>query len=175
MKYEYIPVPKKNKMKKISISLFLSGLIVFIIGGIEAIPFRVGLQLGSAILLVASIAVVVKYALKAYRYRIDDCGDGDEFFIDEITRSACFTVCRLELSKLVAVKKWSECDKELRSKKRYSYCPDILGDDTYLLEFFESKYDNSDKIIRIRLTPDEKLVSILTDVAAKNAEKQSDM
>lgn len=171
MKYEYIPIPKSNRMKKIAIALFFGGLITVIVGAINVIPFRGAIQFCGVVLMTMSIMVMVKCVLKAYRYRIEDLGEGDELLVDEITRNACVTVCRLELSKLKSVKKWEECGKELRSKRRYSYCPDVLESGTYLIEFHESNYDNTAETIRIRLSPDEKLISIFNAYTAKNAEK----
>lgn len=169
MKYEHIPVPKRSKIKWVSALFLIGGIIVTLVGGINLIPYRSIVQIGGIVLLAVSIMIMAKYATKGYRYRIEDIGEGDEFFVDELTRTSNVTVCRLELSKLISVKAWKDCDKELRGKKRYSYCPDILGEGTYLLEFEGSGYDNTDKIIRIRLTPDERLVSIFTEWVAKNS------
>lgn len=169
MKYEHIPVPKRSKIKWVSALFLIGGIIVTLVGGISLIPYRSIVQIGGIVLLAVSIMIMAKYATKGYRYRIEDLGEGDEFLVDELTRTSNVTVCRLELSKLISVKAWKDCDKELRSKKRYSYCPDILGEGTYLLEFEGSGYDNTDKIIRIRLTPDERLVSIFTEWVAKNS------
>lgn len=170
MKYEIIPTPQTNKTKRLATWLFICGVILFIAGGVKAIPFRFVLQLAALVALTASIMLIGRFLLRAYAYRIDDMGDGFELFVDEITRSARYTVCRMELSKLVAVTKWEDYGKEERTKKRYSYCPDAFGDGSYVLEFIDSAYDVTTDRIRVRIAPDEKLLSIFNEALARNKE-----
>ena len=170
MKYEIIPTPQTNKTKRLATWLFICGVILFIAGGVKVIPFRFVLQLAALAALTASIMLIGRFLLRAYAYRIDDLGEGFEFFVDEITRSTRYTVCRMELSKLVSVTKWEDCGKDERAKKRYSYCPDAFGDGSYVLEFVDSAYDVTADRIRVRIAPDEKLLSILNEAVARNNE-----
>lgn len=170
MKYQYIPTPKKNKIKKLATALFFAGLVLFVLGGVKMIPFRVVLQTASVAAFTSAILLVGRFLLRAYGYRIEDLGEGDEFLVDEITRSTCVNVCRLELSKLVGVKEWDKLTKEEKGIKYYNYSPDPWGDGTYLLEFYESEFDNTDEKIRVRVMPDEKLLALLKEYE-KNEEE----
>ena len=161
MKYEYIPIPQKNKVKRVATLMFFLGLATFALGGVKVIPFRVVLQIASLVAFTSAIMLVGKFLLRAYGYRIEDFGEGDEFVVNEITRATCVTVCRLELSKLASVKKWDELSKEERGKKCYNYSPDPYADGTYLLEFTESELDPSGEKIRIRILPDATLLTML--------------
>ena len=175
MKYEFIPTPQTNKTKQLATWLFIFGIILFIAGGIKVIPFHFILQLASLASLTASIMLMGRFLLRAYSYRIEDMGEGDEFFIDEITRRTRYTVCRIELSKLVSLCKWEEYSKEERAKKRYNYCPDAFGDGSYVLEFIDSAYDITAERIRVRITPDEKLISIFNEAISKNREAREEI
>ena len=168
MKYEFIPTPQNNKTKRLATWLFICGIILFITGGLKAIPFRSALQLASLASLTASIMLMGRFLLRAYSYRIEDMGEGDELLVDEITRRSRYTVCRVELSKLVSVCKWENCSKENRAKKRYNYSPDPFGEGAYLLEFIDSAYDVTADRIRVRITPDEKLLAIFNEAIARN-------
>ena len=168
MKHEYIPVPKNNKTKKIAVSFFFGGLILFVVGGLKMIPFRMAIQFVAIASFTVSIMLVGRFLLRYYAYRIEDMGEGDEFFVDEITRKTRYSVCRLEMSKLVGVYKWSELSKEERDKKRYNYCPDAFTSDAYLLEFVDSNYDTASEHIRVTIQPDEKLLAMLNEAAEKN-------
>ena len=170
MKYEFIPTPQNNRTKRLATWLFICGIILFIAGGVKIIPFRFILQLVALATLTASIMLMGRFLLRAYAYRIEDMGEGDELFVDEITRRSRYTVCRMELSKLVSVRKWEEYSKEERAKKRYSYCPDAFGDGSYVLEFSDSAYDITAERIRVRIAPDEKLLSILNESIARNSQ-----
>ena len=163
MKYEYIPVPKKNKVKRVATLLFFLGLAMFVVGGVKVIPFRVVFQIAALVAFTSAIMLVGRFLLRAYGYRIEDFGEGDEFVVNEITRSTCVTVCRLELSKLTAIKKWDELSKEERGKKFYNYSPDPYADGTYLLEFADSAYETDCEPIRVRVLPDDKLIPILIE------------
>ncbi len=163
MKYEYIPMPKKNKVKHVATLLFFLGLAMFLVGGVKLIPFRVVFQMASLVAFTAAIMLVGRFLLRAYGYRIEDFGEGDEFVVNEITRATCVCVCRLELSKLTAVKKWDELSKDERGKKFYNYSPDPYADGTYLLEFVESSYAPNSDPIRVRILPDDKLLSLLEE------------
>ena len=168
MKYEYIPIPKNNKTKKIATSFFFLGLILFVAGGLKIIPFRSLLQLAAIASFVVSILLVGRFLLRYYAYRIEDMGEGDEFFVDEITRKTRYSVCRLEMKKLVSVRKFSELTKDERAKKRYNYCPDAFTSDAYLLEFIDSRYDITSERIRVTVQPDEKLLAILKEAVRNN-------
>ena len=176
MKYEYIPIPQKNKVKRVATLMFFLGLATFALGGVKVIPFRVVLQIASLVAFTSAIMLVGKFLLRAYGYRIEDFGEGDEFVVNEITRATCVTVCRLELSKLTAVKKWSDIPKEEKSGRSYSYnySPDPFSEDTYILEFFESNYDITGTVIRVRILPDEKLVSLLEGYVIPISERQGE-
>ena len=171
MKYEYIPTPKSNKTKKIATCFFFSGLILFVVGGVKMIPFRGVIQVASMAAFTISILLVGRFLLRAYAYRIEDMGEGDEFFVDEITRKTRYSVCRLEMSKLVAVYDRRQLSKDERSKKHYNYCPDAFADESYILEFIDSIYDITSERIRVRIQPDEKLLSILKETAEQNSER----
>lgn len=168
MKYEYIPIPKNNKTKKMAVSFFFGGLILFVIGGLKMIPFRSAIQLAAIASFTVSIMLVGCFLLRYYAYRIEDMGEGDEFFVDEITRKTRYSVCRLEMKKLVGVYKWSELSKEERGKKRYNYCPDAFTPEAYILEFIDSNYDITSERIRVAIQPDEKLLAMLNDASEKN-------
>ena len=170
MKYEFIPTPETNKTKRLATCLFICGILLFIVGGIKIIPFHFVIQLASLATLTASILLMGRFLLRAYSYRIEDMGEGDELLIDEITRRTRYTVCRIELSKLLSVCKWEEYGKEERAKKRYSYCPDAFGDDSYVLEFYDGAYGVTADRIRVRITPDERLLSIFNEAIAKNTQ-----
>ena len=171
MKYEYFPLPKNNRTKKIATCFFFAGLILFVLGGINLIPFRSMLQLAAVASFVVSIMLVARFLLRYYAYRIEDVGDGDEFFVDEITRRSRFSVCRLEMCKLVSIKKLLDVPKEEKNKKRYNYCADAFTKDAYMLEFIESKYDVTAERIRIIIQPDEKLLEIFESAAKANNEE----
>lgn len=170
MKHEYIPVPKANKTKRLATILFFAGLVLFVLGAVKMIPYRAVIQVASLATLTASIMLVGRFLLRAYAYRIEDMGEGDEFFVDEITRRTRYSVCRLEMRKLVAIHPWDSASKELKNKKRYSYCPDIFGGGAYLLEFFDSDYDITSERIFVKITPDEKLLEILGEAVLANKE-----
>lgn len=171
MKYEYIPIPKSNKTKRIATCFFFGGIVLFVLGGIKLIPFRLLLQFASIACFTLSIFMVGRFLLRSYAYRIEDMGEGDEFFVDEITRKARFYVCRLELSKLVSVRKHSELSREERSRRHYNYCPDALCDDSYMLEFKDSSYDVTSDVILVRIQPDDKLLSLLNEAVESNSNK----
>ena len=97
MKFEYIPVPKSNKTKKIATCFFFAGLILFVLGGVKMIPFSSVIQFAAVVAFTTSILLVGRFLLRSYAYRIEDMGEGDELFVDEITRKARFSVCRLEM------------------------------------------------------------------------------
>lgn len=170
MKYEHIPTPQSNKTKRLATWLFICGAILFVVSGIKVIPFRFVPQIIAIGALTASIMLMGRFLLRAYAYRIDDMGDGDEIFVDEITRAARYTVCRLELKKLVKMTKWEDYPQEERGKKRYNYSPDAFGGGTYVLEFIDSAYDITAPRIRIKILPDERLTAILEGVIAQNTQ-----
>ena len=116
--------------------------------------------------------LIGRFLLRAYAYRIEDMGEGDEIFVDEITRNTRYTVCRLELKKLVKMTKWEDYPKDERGKKRYNYSPDAFGDGSYVLEFIDSAYDVTADRIRIRITPDEKMLAIFNEIIAGNSETE---
>lgn len=174
MKYEYIPIPKNNKTKKIAVSFFFAGAVLFTVGGLKMIPFRSLLQLAAIASFTVSIMLVGRFLLRYYAYRIEDMGEGDELFVDEITRKTRYSVCRLEMRKLVGIYKMSELSREERGKKRYNYCPDAFTSDAYLLEFVNSDYDNTAEHIRISIQPDEKLIAILNETLEKNRGENSE-
>ena len=174
MKYEYSPEPKSSKTRKIATSFFFGGIILFVAGGVKMIPFRSLLQFAAMASFTVSILLVGRFLLRTYAYRIEDMGEGDEFIVDEITRGGRYSVCRLELTKLCSVRKRSELSKEEQGKKHYNYCPDAFASDSYVLEFIESSYDITAERIRVRIQPDEKLLSMLTDAAKANAEAQNE-
>ena len=174
MKYEYIPTPKNNKTKKTAVCFFFAGLILFIVGGVKMIPMRSVIQLASMASFTIAILLVGRFLLRAYAYRIEDMGEGEEFFVDEITRKSRFSVCRLEMRKLVGVYCRKDLSKEEQNKKHYNYCPDAFANDSYILEFVDSEYDITAERIRVRIQPDDKLLSILEEAAAKNAELGSE-
>lgn len=172
MKHEFIPTPSNNKTKRLATWLFICGVILFVVGGIKVIPFRFVPQIAALGALTASIMLIGRYLLRAYAYRIEDMGEGDEIFVDEITRSTRYTVCRLELKKLVKITKWENYPKDERGKKRYNYSPDAFGDGSYVLEFIDSVYDVTADRIRIRITPDEKMLAIFNEIIEKNSETE---
>lgn len=174
MKYEHIPVPKNNKTKKIATSFFFIGLILFVAGGVKMIPFRSVLQLAAVASFVVSILLVGRFLLRYFAYRIEDLGEGDEFFVDEITRKTRYSVCRLEMRKLVSVRKFSELSKDERAQKRYNYCPDAFTSDAYMLEFIDSQYDITSERICVTIQPDEKLLAILQEAARNNEANDED-
>ena len=171
MKHEYIPTPSTNKTKRLATWLFICGAILFVVSGIKVIPFRFIPQIAALCSLTASIMLMGRFLLRAYSYRIEDMGEGDELFVDEITRNMRYTVCRLELKKLVKMTKWEEYPKEERGKKRYNYSPDAFGDCTYVLEFIDSAYDVTAERIRVRLLPDEKLIELFSQAISQNTEE----
>ena len=65
MNYEYIPIPKKNKTKKRATTLFFLGLICFVLGGVNIIPFRSVFQVASFALITVAIILVGKHLLRA--------------------------------------------------------------------------------------------------------------
>lgn len=168
MKYEYVPFSKNSKTKKMALSFFFGGLILFVIGGIKAIPFRSVIQLASIASLTVSILLVGRFMLRAYAYIVKDFGEGDELVIDEIMRKSRCSVCRLELKKLTAVRRLSELPNDEKKKKRYNYCPDAFASDAYALDFVDGNYDTSTETIRIVLQPDKKLVSIFNEALDMN-------
>ena len=170
MKFEYIPVPKSNKTKKIDTCFFVAGLILFVLGGVKMIPFSSVIQFAAVAAFTTSILLVGRFLLRSYAYRIEDMGEGDELFVDEITRKARFSVCRLEMKKLVAVYDRKTLSKEEKSKRHYNYCPDAFANDSYILEFINSEYDISSERIRIRIQPNEKMLEILNAAIAANKE-----
>ena len=172
MKHEYIPVPKNNKTKKIAVCFFFGGLILFVVGGLKMIPFRGAIQFAAIASFTVSILLVGRFLLRYYAYRIEDMGEGDEFFVDEITRKTRYSVCRLEMRKLVGIYKWSELSKEERGKKRYNYCPDAFTSDAYLLEFADSNYDITSERIRVSIQPDEKLLELLNKALEGNVKAE---
>ena len=171
MKHEFIPTPSTNKTKRLATSLFFGGVILFVVGGIKLIPFRSVIQILSLAALTASIMLIGRFLLRAYAYRIEDAGEGDELFVDEITRSSRYTVCRMELSKLVRVTKWEDYSKEERGKKRYNYSPDAFGEGSYVLEFIDSAYDVTAERIRVRITPNNTLLEIFENAIKNNTER----
>ena len=174
MKFEYIPVPKSNKTKKIATCFFFGGLILFVLGGVKMIPYNSVIQFAAVASFTTSILLVGRFLLRSYAYRIEDMGEGDELFVDEITRKARFSVCRLEMKKLVAIYDRKTLSKEEKSKKHYNYCPDAFASDSYILEFVDSSYDITAERIRVRIQPDEKLLAMLTEAAKANAEAQKE-
>ena len=170
MKFEYIPVPKSNKTKKIATCFFFAGLILFVLGGVKMIPVSSVIQFAAVAAFTTSILLVGRFLLRSYAYRIEDMGEGDELFVDEITRKARFSVCRLEMKKLVAVYDRKALSKEEKSKRHYNYCPDAFANDSYILEFINSEYDISSERIRIRIQPNEKMLEILNAAIAANKE-----
>ena len=170
MKYEYIPTPQNNKTKRLATWLFICGAILFAASGIKIIPFRFIPQILALCSLTASIMLMGRFLLRAYAYRIEDMGEGDELMVDEITKNMRYTVCRLELKKLVKLTKWEEYPKDERGKKRYNYSPDAFGDGTYVLEFIDSAYDVTAERIRIRILPDEKLTALFEESIAQNSQ-----
>ena len=168
MKYEYIPVPRSNKTKKMATSFFFGGIILFVAGGVKMIPFRSALQLAAIAAFTISILLVGRFLLRSYAYRIEDFGDGDEFVVDEITRRTRYSVCRLEMRKLAATYKRSELSKSERDKKHFNYCPDAFTPEAYILEFIDSNYDITSERIRVAIQPDEKLLAMLNDASEKN-------
>ena len=174
MKFEYIPVPKSNKTKKIATCFFFGGLVLFVIGGVKMIPYNSVIQFAAVASFTTSILLVGRFLLRSYAYRIEDMGEGDELFVDEITRKARFSVCRLEMKKLVAVYDRKTLSKEEKSKKHYNYCPDAFAEDSYILEFLNSEYDISSERIRIRVQPDEKMLEILNAALEANREKSDE-
>ena len=168
MKYEYIPVPRSNKTKKMATSFFFGGIILFVAGGVKMIPFRSALQLAAIAAFTMSILLVGRFLLRSYAYRIEDFGDGDEFVVDEITRRTRYSVCRLEMRKLAAIYKRSELSKSERDKKHFNYCPDAFAEDSYLLDFIDDENDPSSPPIRIRIQPDERLIEILNETIKSN-------
>ena len=170
MKYEYIPIPKNNKTKKTATIFFFVGAVLFVAGGLKMIPFRSLLQLAAIASFTTSIMLVARFLLRSYAYRIEDMGEGDELFVDEITRKTRYSVCRLEMRKLVGVYKMSELSSEERGKKRYNYCPDAFTSEAYLLEFVNSDFDNTSERIRISVQPDDRLLEILDKALKENAE-----
>ena len=132
------------------------------------IPFRSVLQFASMAAFTVSILLVGRFLLRSYAYRIEDVGEGDEFFADEITRRSRYSVCRLEMKKLVGVYPYKDMSKEERSKKHYNYCPDAFSNDSYILEFIDSAYDVTSERIRVRIQPDKKLLELLNQAAEEN-------
>ena len=174
MKYEYFPMPKNNKTKKMATSFFFGGLILFVLGGLKMIPFRSVLQLAAVASFVVSIMLVGRFLLRYYAYRIEDMGEGDEFFVDEITRRTRFSVCRLEMAKLIGVRKLADGPKDEKNKRRYNYCADAFTKDAYMLEFIDSKYDTAADNIRVIIQPDDKLLEIFEAAVKANAEANSE-
>ena len=172
MKYEYFPTPKNNKTKKMATSFFFLGLILFVLGGLKLIPFRSVIQLAAVASFVVSIMLVSRFLLRYYAYRVEDMGEGDEFFVDEITRRTRFSVCRLEMAKLIGVRRLSDVPNEEKNKKRYNYCADAFTKDAYMLEFIDSKYDVTSENIRVIIQPDEKLLGILEAAVRANSEAE---
>ena len=155
-------------MKKLVISLFFFGLILFVIGGLKAISFRSIIQAISIIPFVLSIMLASRYLIKAYSYRIEDEGEGLELFVDEITRSSVYTVCRLELKKLLSVTPLKDCAKEDKRKRRYDYRADPFEKDSYILEFSDGTYDASPEKIRIILSNNKEMLKILEEILEEN-------
>ena len=107
-----------------------------------------------------------RYLLRYYTYRVEEINGGVDFTVTEITRRGGTTVCRLGLGQLCAVKVWSDENKPPRGKKIYNYCVDARPSESHLLEFA----DGGD-VIYIRLTPDARMLDILTSaVREENAQ-----
>ena len=168
MKFSYIPAQKNNKTKKLVISLFFLGLILFIIGGLKAIIFKSIIQAISIIPFVLAIMLASRYLIKVHAYRIEDEGEGLELFVDEITRNSAYTVCRLELKKLLSVTPLKEYSKEDKKKRRYDYRGDLFEKNAYILEFLDGTYDASPEKIRIILSYNEEMLKILECVLEEN-------
>ena len=168
MKFRYLPTQKNNKTKKLVLSLFFFGLLLFLLGGLKAISFKSIIQAISIIPFIASIVLASRYLIKAYAYRIEDDGDGLELFVDEITRSSVYTVCRLELKKLLSVTPLKEYSKEDKKKRRYDYRGDLFEKDAYILEFRDGTYDASPDKIRLILSKNDEMIKILEQVLEEN-------
>ena len=168
MKYNYIPTNKSTKMKKLVLSLFFIGLILFIIGGLKVISFKGIIQAISVIPFIIAIMLASRYLIRVHSYRIEDVGEGLELFVDEITRSSAYTVCRLELKKLLLVTSLKDYPKDDRKKRRYDYRADLFEKDSYVLEFLNGTYDASSEKIRIILSLNEEMLGILKKILEEN-------
>lgn len=168
MKFSYIPTNKSTKMKRLVLSLFFIGLILFIIGGLKVISFKSIIQAVSIIPFIIAIMLSSRYLIRVHSYRIEDVGEGLELFVDEITRSSAYTVCRLELKKLLLVAPLKDYPKEDRKKRRYDYRADLFEKDSYVLEFSDGTYDASSEKIRIILSANEEMLDILEKILEEN-------
>ncbi len=168
MKFSYIPQGKGNKARKLVLSLFFVGLILFLLGGLKAISFRSIIQAVSVIPFVLAIMLASRYLIKVHAYRIEDAGEGLELFVDEITRNSAYTVCRLELKKLLSVTPINEYNKEEKKKRRYDYRLDIFEKDAYILEFLDGTYDASPDKIRVILSKNDEMLEILGRILEEN-------
>ena len=157
--YEYIPNPKKKKAKVLGTVLFFLSLVLFAMSGFKAFAYTGVLQTVSIAMMSAAILIMGRYLLKSYLYRIEENGD---FVVEEISRTMCYAVCRLELSKLTDLRPWS---KEAKPKKvkLYNYCVDLAPADSYRLTFLDGE-----ETIYIRFSPDEKMLSLLQAALAEN-------
>ncbi len=150
--YEYIP--KAKKVKVVSSALFFLALALFAASGLPIFAYRGVLQFVSVLLFAVSLLLFCK---KQYIYRIEET----DLVIEELSRSARVTVCRLEKAKLQKMEKWQKGLKPQKGAKIYNYCVDIAPENSYLLTFTDGAYAPYCKDICVRFQPDEKMVRLL--------------
>ena len=142
--YQYSPKSNKKIEKTVFLG-FLGLATLFYIGSIMPnMPYPAAFQLVSFALLTVVIIVVFKFMLCHYVYcvekRAEDSplGEGCDLVIVERIRSRATTVCRLDVEKILSVRRVTEGNKKILSsehkgKNVYRYVAEMRADNVYLI------------------------------------------
>ena len=159
--HEYMPTGNRGRLKIACFITFMAAVLLFFTSSIEGILYPAAMQFAAVLIMTVVIMLMGRYLMRCYLYRIADDGEGMDFTVDEVSKRGRYTVCRLALSSLVDCKPWNNETKPPRGKKIYNYCVDIRPRDSYVLTFADG-----DDFIYIRLSPDEKMITIFGEILA---------
>lgn len=162
--FELIP-EKTNKRARNLVILFLvaAALLLVIMKFLEGIPFLWVIQLADILLFVAAVALLTRYVMKKFIYRVEPTDNGADLTVTEAAANGKrqVTVCRIGLGSIKDVRELSgeECRlREVRKEKLpiYDYRPDLYPERSILI-----RTDEGGREVYVCLAYDERLLSLL--------------
>ena len=171
--YSYTPPRDGKKSAVVTFSGFLVGFLFLYISGL--LPMPVIYQIIGICIISLSIFVGTRYLVKHYVYSVVKVGDNDyDFVVNEVSGGKkSVPVCRINMDDITDFVK-SEggkvpgqyAGKSGRDILRFNYCQDIVPKESYYL--YATIREGR---VALRISPDEKLKTIIKSLMPKIYEK----
>ena len=156
---QYIPSQQNHRAKKTATAFFFCSLVLFLVSGIQIVPYRSVIQLISFSLMTVAILICVRFLFRSYCYRLESGEQGVDFVVLELSKRGAVTVCRLSSNALLSVERLTHElaaeKKKTKGIKIYNYCVDIAPNNALLLCFSDSTYSPSDTPVCLKIQSDE--------------------